>query len=827
MTRQGPPLLKPGRPVPTPVNARKRDVPVNEVDSEPRWFPYAVLAAVSLLIAGVAVPQAVDRGSGEAPPQDVAVADDDIDPAVVEEAGDDDSAEGYSGVPVSQTDPWFVTPLKVWGFNDAMRKYNKESIYGRYFYARRDQVLTGARLFLDLNDEEPLTLHADIKALQISLNDEVVHTISRKELLEGPRELEINFDPLMLTDENEFVLTFIPFNRGPCQPIVAPGVWSIIAEGQLDTRAEQLPLPNDLGMLPVPFFDQRTDREPQVQVVFVDPINPMNLHAGAMVASYFGIQTGAGGVRFPVWQHGELPEGHAVVLATNAGLEGRVDLPRAAGPAIRMIDHPGIGQANYKLLLVQGRDNAELKLAAEQLTRIAWGTGPYVGPELDIDEAFLEREEERSTAVGYPDWFVTERETRFADVMTNEDSLTHRGHAGDTLRFEFRISPQLLAEPAEFLIMDLEYLQRLPSPYTPAKLDVEFNGIFVETLPKYGGGEHAEPHVEEIVLPRDQLKGANRLQVHVSALQHEPLCVSDSWKLVENTVTGESTLRLVGETEMDDLPDVEMFVYTGLPYTLKPFLGNTAFVLPVLPESDEISTVLSVISNFAGATGRTAREMVFLPESVFDEEEGACLEDLVRPGDCERNLLMVGAVSNSTLLRTWSPKMPLSTDSGQLWLHPRNSRDTTLELLRAEYSKRERDEVALFIREAESDEQKFGAVMEFESPAKSGRTALVITANTPDKLPAIIDLQGYTEERREGGGDLLLLSGEKRAIYRLGPDYSETELTFWPKAWFFVVEHWVLLILATWLSALLLGWFMRNTLQRREAVRLALAEDDA
>jgi len=799
----------------------------NEIVDDPYWFPYVALAAITLLLAGVAIPQALDGEPADdpAPSADTGVEGDTAGIEIEDEdddwVGDDDSAAS-PGVPVVQTDPWTTTTLKVWGFNDAMRQYNKESIYGRYFYARADQVLTAARLILELNDEQPLTLHAEIKALQISINDEIVHTIPRKELLEGPRKILINFDPRLLTDENEFVLTFIPYNRGPCQPIVAPGVWSIIKAGQVDTQAEQLPLPNDLAMLPVPFFDQRTDREPFVQIVFLEPLNPTNLHAASMVASYFGIQTGSGGVRFPTTL-GALPEGHAVVLTTNAGLEGREELPWAGGPTIRMVDHPGIGQENYKLLLVQGRDDAELKLAADKLVSIAWGLDPYMGPELTIDEAFLEAEKERKGIAGYPDWFVTERETRFADIMASEDSLTHRGHAGDTLRFEFRIAPALLAEPAEFLIMDLEYLQRLPAPYTPAKLDVEFNGRFMETLPKYEGGLHAAPHIEQIVLPRELLRGANRLQVHVSALQHEPLCVADSWNLVENTVTGNSTLTLMGETELANLPDVEAFVYDGLPFTLKPFLGNTAFILPVIPRPEEIGTALSVVSNFAGATGRPSRELIFIPESVFDEEEGACIEDLVRPGDCERNMVVIGAVSTSTLLRTWSSHLPLDTRHGEMTVRAPTSGETTLELLRAEYPNREPRDAAEFLYGSDAP----GAVMGFESPASSGRSVIVITANTPPEIPAIIDLQGYTEARRDLGGDLLLIDGEERAIFRLGPDYSETELTFWPKAWFFVVEHWVLLILATWLAALLLGWFMRTFLSRREQLRLAPARDDS
>lgn len=698
---------------------------------------------------------------------------------------------------VVRSDQWSVQPLKVWGSNDAMRKYNIESIFGRHFYARKDQVLTAARLILDLDDENPHKLPKDIKALQISLNGEIVTTIPRESLMSGPRHRVIDFDSHLLTEDNLYVLTLLTFSGGPCQPIVEPGAWAIIKRGSVDTKAEQLPLPNDLSQLPVPFFDQRTDREPAVQIVFMEPPNAVTLRAAALVASYFGMQTGAGGVRFyPVF--GALPEGHAVVLTTGSN-EMLRDL--ADGPSIQMVSHPGAGQGNYKLLVLHGRDPAELEQAARTLAESVWGGREFVGRSFRVDTT----EKESLPVRALPRWFMTGRETSFAALMEEGATLVHRGHAGATLEFEFRVSPETLAEPAEWLIIDVNYSQRLPEPYSPPKMDVEFNGIYLETLPAYEGGLEGEVHTERLMLPRKQLRGANRLQFHISAVQHRPLCVRDSADLIENTVSGESTLKLVGDKELYRLPDVESFVYEGLPYTKKADLSTTTIVLPVEPHPAEVGTALSLISNLAGATGRPASGIEFLPDSAL---EG--------PGDFDRNIVMVAALGRSPLFVRYSDRLPLSTQSGTLRVRAPTRRDAALDLLRARVPLEMERLAARFLAEA----KKPGAVLEMESPLAAGRSFTIVTANRPEELPAAIDLQGYTEERVEDGSDVLLRDNERIGVYLLDGTYADLDTSPLQILFWLASDHWLVLFPVLLIAAWLLSWLMKKALARKEQARL-------
>jgi len=741
-------------------------------------------------------------------------------------------------------DAWYRLPLKIWGHNDAMRKYNIESYFGRFFYARADQVLTHARLILELDDDPHRHLDKEIRALQISLNGEVVASIGRQSLLSGPRRRVIYFDPRLLIDENEYILRWVPYTEGPCQYIVPQGTWTMIKEGFVDTRAAQLPLPNDLGRLPLPFFDQRVDREPAVQIVFLEDPSAASLRAAGLVSSFFGMHAGSGGVRFPI-TIGEIPDGHAVVLTVTGALD-TLDEKGHGGPAIRLMEHPGPGQGNYKLLVLRGRDGAELEIAARHLAEAVWGYGPYKGTIVRFDDAF---DSEQAKKRELPSWYVSKREMRLSDILASDDTLTHRGHRGDTLRFEFRIAPELLAEPAESLLLDLEYLQRLPEPFIPTKLDVEFNGIYLMTLPKYEGGLDARPHIQRLTLPRNQLRGVNRVQVHVSALQVPPLCTAESWKLVENTVSEDSMLRLVGEREVELLPDVEAFVYDGLPSTVEPELGDTLLVLPDDVTAAEIGTALSIVSNLSGASGRPSTGLRFLPESQIlqvverdeagqeassstsesepeggpDDERPVRREDRFQdPEDRGRHLLLVASADHSRLLRRWSDLLPLSTRTGRMELRPPHRGETMMEFLRARWPREEAERAAQFLLHAEHP----SAVLGMESPLQPGRSVVAVTADNMANLPHVVDLQGYTEARLEEGGDLLLIDGEERAVFHVGPTYSDGSMGRLSYLRWLLGGHWLLLYPLLALATVLMALVLRAWLSRRERARLTEGEHE-
>ena len=139
---------------------------------------------------------------------------------------------------------------------------------------------------------------------------------------------------------------------------------------------------NDLALLPQPFFDRRDVRPLELPIVFNAAPNAGTLQAAGTMSSWFGALAGFRGAKFPSLI-GELPaRGNAVVMvAGRAQAPAGLALPEISGPTVAVVSHPA--DRNGKLLLVMGRDDAELAVAAKAL---AIGSSALSGPLARITE---------------------------------------------------------------------------------------------------------------------------------------------------------------------------------------------------------------------------------------------------------------------------------------------------------------------------------------------------------------------------------------------------------------------------------------------------------
>ncbi len=134
---------------------------------------------------------------------------------------------------------------------------------------------------------------------------------------------------------------------------------------QLDLSGTRLPLPNDLALLPVPFFDSASQHSWNLPVVFSDRPGLDALKAASIVTSWFGIFSDFRGVRFPVTV-GDLPDGNAVVFALRGSeLASKLTLPSRPGAVLAIRDNPR--DPYGKLLVIAGDSPDDLVSAARSL----------------------------------------------------------------------------------------------------------------------------------------------------------------------------------------------------------------------------------------------------------------------------------------------------------------------------------------------------------------------------------------------------------------------------------------------------------------------------
>jgi hypothetical protein len=331
------------------------------------------------------------------------------------------------------------------------------------------------------------------------------------------------------------------------------------------------------------------------------------------------------------------------------------------------------------------------------------------------------------------------------------------------------------------------------------------NGYFLATLPSPSRGGDSSGRVR-LRVPREHMRAFNQILVHVHYPESDPCAApvgssgrADSPRVA---IAPDSVLHVERFGHFASLTDVSLFAFDGFPFTRIPDLGETAVVLPDEPAPAELSMVLSVFGRLAQITGRVGTRATFVAATIA----GAQLR--------EKDLLVIGG-SDNPLVSRWSTQLPLAADAA----HPRIQRrqDTSffvdllgglgplLDLRRAE--------------EVVARAKDVAGIEAIESPLNAGRSAVVITATNPAGLPALSAFLGYAESRTLSG-DLLLVSGNDRWLFRIGTTAGRGRLDAWTQLRWFLATHWVALLPVLLVGIWMLALRSRRYFARRMRARL-------
>ena len=294
------------------------------------------------------------------------------------------------------------------------------------FAARADEELTGATVRLTVEENEKL---------EVLVNDEPVAVLSG---VNGTRDVPVPKE--LLAERNSLGLRL----KGPNGSCAArPGAWRSLRNVAVALEADPTPLPDDLALLPLPFFDRGYDADATVPIAFAaDDEAPL----AALAASWFAVDAP---IPLTFEAHvGALPDSRALVLVGGPLEAARFGLPPPAGPSVRMIDHPFHPGSNVKLVVVAGRNRTELRAA---LHALATRTRRLAGPEVKLEAPAARTPPVPGEA---PRWVGTSGEVPFS-AYPGEHDLSHEGNAPATLSLRFRVAPDVWLWPADFVALDL------------------------------------------------------------------------------------------------------------------------------------------------------------------------------------------------------------------------------------------------------------------------------------------------------------------------------------------------------------------------------------
>ena len=460
------------------------------------------------------------------------------------------------------------------GALDPLQLRGTEGQNGIAFSVRNDEVVTGAILHL-IYSYSPALLPA-ISQLKVLVNGEVAATLPVPHEQAGMLVArDVAIDPRFITEFNHLNVQLIGHYTQQCEDPANSSLWATVSNASsLDLTYASLTSKPDLAALPQPFFDRRDVR--RLELPFVFPAKPgvETLEAAGIVASWFGALAGYRGALFPA-QVDEAPlSGNAVIFATADQRPAGVTIPAISGPTIAVVDREA--PARGKLLLVLGRNEAELKTAAKAL-----GVGQSV---LSGESATITQLNELGPRVPYdaPNWLPTNRPVRFGELAEARD-LSVSGYDADAVRVNLRVPPDLFMWHTKGAPIDLRYrytvrplpdrsslnisindgfVQSLPIPAKPASM-FDLGRYFSTILPDKSADARRTVHIPPLLLtPRAQLRLHFFYDIPNTGECHGRLLDN-----VVGSIDPNSTIDLSSFPHYMALPDLAAFANSGFPFT--------------------------------------------------------------------------------------------------------------------------------------------------------------------------------------------------------------------------------------------------------------------
>ncbi|MFB4391770.1 MULTISPECIES: cellulose biosynthesis cyclic di-GMP-binding regulatory protein BcsB [unclassified Pseudomonas] len=621
------------------------------------------------------------------------------------------------------------------------------------FDVRADEVVTGAQLTLQYTYSPALL--SDLSQINIMVNDEVAASLPLpKETAGTVQKQTVEIPPYLLTEFNRIGVQLIGHYTMQCEDPLHSSLWAkISSDSQLNVQVAPVALPNDLSILPLPLFDRRDSRPLNLPFVFVGTPDNAMLEAAGAVSSWMGALASYRGANFPVQTQGLPEKGNAVVLVSGDGARQwhGLDLPSAQGPSLTLVSNPN--DPHGKLLIVAGRDGAELKRAA---TALVIGNRSFAGSSVLIDKLDVLQPRQPYDA---PNWLPSDRPVRLGELIEARQ-LSVSGYNPGVITVPLRLPPDLFNWREQGARLNLKYRYTPQQTSTNSSLLVSFNDNFIQSmnLPSVetlGAGEALLASLKRddsltrearLLLPLDSVALQSRLQLR---FMYDYIKQGECRDIIIDNMRGaidpESTLDLSGYDHFMAMPNLGVFKDSGFPFTRLADLSQTAVVLPEQAGPADWSAYLTVLGRFGESTG--------YPATAVTVAQAAQVPSLA-----DKDLLVLASGSNQPLLDTWADRLPGRNQEGAQYVE-----FSDLPLRLREWISP--DPVAN-LRKARgaftfSSDASNSYVTGFESPLKSGRSVVVLSSPRPENLvdvtDALIGGEAYTQTLQ---GSLAVIKGK-------------------------------------------------------------------
>ncbi|WP_338670597.1 cellulose biosynthesis cyclic di-GMP-binding regulatory protein BcsB [Pantoea dispersa] len=687
---------------------------------------------------------------------------------------------------------------------------------GILFTLPGDEVITNARLNLSLRVSAALA--ARNTSLQLMLNGQPLGTLPLGASDSDVSDYQLDIPAAMVVSSNNLSFKINDADKLLCEKESAQQYQvTILPKTTLSLEGQQLNIGTSLRNFPRPFIDVQRMTPASVTFGFAANVSPDSVSAAALVASWLGIQSDYRGIRFPVVR-GDLPEHNGILIGHPGDKIGSVTLPAAKGPLLQVIDNPN--NPVYKLLLVVGADDAQLRQAANRLTTQPLATD---ASSLNVPPQPL------GTRKPYdaPRWINTSRPVRLSELLRKDQSLTTTGIWHDALRVNFRAAPDLFLWDGDAIPVNLHY--RFPSESwideNNSFLNVTLNGTFLRNLTvnkvgllesawhRLGGDARQEQYT--LKLEPYLIYGDNQLALYFNI---KPKADAPCGVLLNNNIKSrieeDSWVDLSHTRHFTMLPNLSYFVGASFPFSRLADFSQTTLLLPEAPGDAEIATLLDMAARAGNATGVPLVQN----QVLFGLPNGGTNLTRLQHSD----VLAVSTMQHSAFTQQMLAGTAYQTSGNTLGVKEPTTVDKLRGWLTGDWSRQQLDADRYF-----SSNEAWRGFVSYRSPWSADRLVVMTVATSDQQLLRLHDDLNSARINAGIRGDTAIITDENGIrSFRVGPQFPSGEMPWYMMVVWYANQHSVLMALAALLLSALIGsaaWVML----KRHAWRRLHPKDDS
>lgn len=687
---------------------------------------------------------------------------------------------------------------------------------GILFTLPGDEVITNARLNLSLRVSAALA--ARNTSLQLMLNGQPLGTLPLGASDSDVSDYQLDIPAAMVVSSNNLSFKINDADKLLCEKESAQQYQvTILPKTTLSLEGQQLNIGTSLRNFPRPFIDVQRMTPASVTFGFAANVSPDSVSAAALVASWLGIQSDYRGIRFPVVR-GDLPEHNGILIGHPGDKIGSVTLPAAKGPLLQVIDNPN--NPVYKLLLVVGADDAQLRQAANRLTTQPLATD---ASSLNVPPQPI------GTRKPYdaPRWINTSRPVRLSELLRKDQSLTTTGIWHDALRVNFRAAPDLFLWDGDAIPVNLHY--RFPSESwideNNSFLNVTLNGTFLRNLTvnkvgllesawhRLGGDARQEQYT--LKLEPYLIYGDNQLALYFNI---KPKADAPCGVLLNNNIKSrieeDSWIDLSHTRHFTMLPNLSYFVGASFPFSRLADFSQTTLLLPEAPGDAEIATLLDMAARAGNATGVPLVQN----QVLFGLPNGGTNLTRLQHSD----VLAVSTMQHSAFTQQMLAGTVYQTSGNTLGVKEPTTVDKLRGWLTGDWSRQQLDADRYF-----SSNEAWRGFVSYRSPWSADRLVVMTVATSDQQLLRLHDDLNSARINAGIRGDTAIITDENGIrSFRVGPQFPSGEMPWYMMVVWYANQHSVLMALAALLLSALIGsaaWVML----KRHAWRRLHPQDDS